>query len=65
MTEDGRRRKVENRAVFCWTRNRKNGWVTASDHSGELGELLTRQFWNDDREVLLKFPALIEGDPKP
>ena len=21
-TEDGRRRKVENRAVFCWTRNR-------------------------------------------
>ena len=41
--------------------------LTASDHNHgvELGELLTRQFWNDDREVLLKFPALIEGDPKP
>merc|ERR1712115_258436 len=25
---DGGRRKVENRAVFCWTRNRKNDFMT-------------------------------------
>ena len=36
---DGRRRKVENRAVFCWTRNRKRAlaWVGGEGEGRRTG----------------------------